>query len=54
MIPWFVVNAIGWCAERFGYQTYVQAHSGGWGADRIHFIYKPGAEKLKKLKARRR
>lgn len=52
MIPWFVVNVIGWVAERFGYQTYVTAKSDGWGALRVHFIYNPDAKPLPRLKAR--
>jgi hypothetical protein len=53
MIPWFIVDIVGWFAERFGYQTYVRAYSDAWGADAIHFIYNPDAKPLPKLKARR-
>lgn len=54
MIPWFIVNALSWAAEQFGYQAYVRAKSGNWfGAERLYFIYNPDAKRLPKLKARK-
>jgi len=53
MIPWFVVDIIDRLAFAFGYQTYVTARTNGFGADRVHFIYAPDAERLPRLKARK-
>jgi hypothetical protein len=50
MIPWFVVHALGWIGERFGYQSYVTATQGRWGADRLHFIRNPNGGRVRRLK----
>lgn len=52
MIPWFIVDALGWVAQRFGYQSYVRARSGSWGAERLFFIYNPDAKPVPRLKPR--
>ncbi len=50
MIPWFIVNIIDSIAWICGRSVYVQAVSGGWGAERVHLMPRePGAPRPGKL-----
>lgn len=51
MIPWFIVTLIDLIVRPFGYDAFVTATSGNWGADRVHFVKRgPGVPRPHKLK----